>query len=469
MAAAWRSREVQPVSQPKVFISYRRSDSQDQTGRLYDRLNRAFPGMFFRDVSEIGVGVDFVNQVERAVGASVALIAVIGPNWAAPAGDRGRRLDDENDFVRVEVRTALKRQIRIIPVLVGGAAMVTDDQLPDDLKTLTRWNAIRIVEDYYDEGVEKLVRSLVPELGEPVPAHDQAEQQTDGRIKTLRGEAEAAIGVEDWFGAIQSLQAALSLEPNNFEIGARLKWANDQRKVSGLFAEAQELYDKDRKAAALAKFRQVKVAGGNYRGVNDLIAQLEAEVSNESRRSTVRKWTFGAVATVVGGIALIVTLAVIGLRQDFAGDLSGTTPATNNPVVNPSQPAADPKTLASERPAPNPVRPAVAQPVPQPAAPAGAGFTPTGRYRAVNHQNQAMTFDLLLNPDSTFQVGANAGGYSVPLSGGAFRFDAQSGMLLFSGMNNVGGMFTETMQIYERHDDHFHVVYAGIRWDLFPG
>ena len=75
------------VSQPKVFISYRRSDSQAQTGRLYDRLNRAFPGMFFRDVSEIGVGVDFVAHVERAVGASVALIAVIGPGWV----DRGRR------------------------------------------------------------------------------------------------------------------------------------------------------------------------------------------------------------------------------------------------------------------------------------------------------------------------------------------------------------------------------------------
>ena len=54
------------VAQPKVFISYRRSDSQAQTGRLYDRLNRAFPGMFFRDVSEIGVGVDFVSQLERA-------------------------------------------------------------------------------------------------------------------------------------------------------------------------------------------------------------------------------------------------------------------------------------------------------------------------------------------------------------------------------------------------------------------
>jgi len=273
------------VSQPKVFISYRRSDSQAQTGRLYDRLNRAFPGMFFRDVSEIGVGVDFVAHVERAVGASVALIAVIGPDWTKAADERGRRLDDTNDFVRVEIRTALARKIRIIPVLVGDAEMVSEDELPEDLRPFSRWNAIRIVEDYYDEAIDKLVRSLVPELGEPA-SKDNA-PQADAKTRSLRGEAEAAIGVEDWFGAIQALQAALSLEPNNFEISARLKWANEQRKLSGLFTEGQELYDRGKKAAALQKFRQVRVAGGNYRGVNELMAQLEREVSSESTRSTV--------------------------------------------------------------------------------------------------------------------------------------------------------------------------------------
>ena len=269
------------VSQPKVFISYRRSDSQDQTGRLYDRLNRAFPGMFFRDVSEIGVGVDFVAHVERAVGASVALIAVIGPGWVKAADQGRRRLDDADDFVRVEIRTALERKIRIIPVLVGNAEMVTEDQLPEDLRPLSRWNAIRIVEDYYDQGIDKLVRSLVTELGEPA-SNDSAPQQADAKIRTLRGEAEADIAVEDWFGAIQALQAALSLEPTNFEISARLKWANEQRKLSGLFTEGQELYDRGKKAAALQKFRQVRVAGGNYRGVNELMAQLEREVSSES-------------------------------------------------------------------------------------------------------------------------------------------------------------------------------------------
>jgi len=132
------------VAQPKVFISYRRSDSLAQTGRLYDRLNRAFPGMFFLDVSQMGIGVDFVAHVERTVGASSALIAVIGPTWATAADERGLRLDDPDDVVRLEIRTALAGRIRVIPVLVSDADMIDDQQLPDDLKALTRWNAIRL-------------------------------------------------------------------------------------------------------------------------------------------------------------------------------------------------------------------------------------------------------------------------------------------------------------------------------------
>ena len=452
-----------PVAQPKVFISYRRSDSQAQTGRLYDRLNRAFPGMFFRDVSEIGVGVDFVAHVERAVGASVALIAVIGPTWASAADERGRRLDIPDDFVRVEIRTALERKIRIIPILVGNAEMVDDDKLPDDLKPLTRWNAIKIVEEYYDQGIEKLVRSLVPELGEP--AIEGNAQQSDQKIKSLRGEAEAAIGVEDWFGAIQALQAALSLEPSNHEVAARLKWANDQRKLNGLFTEAQELYDKDKKAAALQKFRQVRVAGGDYRNVSQLIAQLESEVATESRRSTVRRWTFGTVATITGVLALLVTLTVWSLKdqlRDLNDELGGGGTPAPTPVDD---------TRGKVSPDPPAPRPRPVEPDPEPPAPTGTGFTPVGRFRAVNHDNQQMQFQLALNSNATFQVQAGNGYYNMPLSAGSFAYDAPSGVLLMSGMNNAGGLFSEPMQVYERHDDpsrHFHVLYAGIRWDLFP-
>ena len=456
------------MAQPKVFISYRRSDSQAQTGRLYDRLNRAYPGMFFRDVSEIGVGVDFVSHVERAVGASVALIAVIGPTWATVSDERGRRLDLDDDFVRIEVRTALARKIRIIPVLVGNADMVDEAQLPDDLKPLARWNAIKIVEEYYDQAIDKLVRSLVTELGEPVTENNA--QQSDQKVQSLRGEAEAAIGVEDWFGAIQALQAALSLAPNNQEVAARLKWANDQRKWSGLFAEAQELYEKGKKAAALGKFRQVRVAAGNYRGVDGLVAQLEREVSTDARRSSVRRWGFGVAAAIAGLVLAAGFGVILVLREEFgslAKDMKTLSDTANATTPSASQVNSQTPVQAA------PARPVAVTPPAQAAAPppaqTGIGFSPVGRFRAINHDNQQMQFQLALNPNSTFQLQANAGILgNVPLSGGSFAYNPSTGVLLISGMNNIGGLFSEPMQIYEQHDDHFHMMYANIRWDLFP-
>ena len=130
---------------PKAFITYRRSDSLSATGRLYDRLNVAYPGMFFRDVSGIGVGVDFTREIERAVSSSLLLITVIGPQWVTESADGKRRLDDPGDFVRLEVSSALKRNIRIIPVLVNGATMPDESQLPADLQSLRKWNAINLV------------------------------------------------------------------------------------------------------------------------------------------------------------------------------------------------------------------------------------------------------------------------------------------------------------------------------------
>ncbi len=176
------------------------------------------------------------------------------------------------------------------------------------------------------------------------------------------------------------MQAALSLEPNNFEISARLKWANEQRKLSGLFTEGQELYDRGKKAAALQKFRQVRVAGGNYRGVNELMAQLEREVSSESRRSTVRRWTFGTVAAIAGVFAVVVALVVMQIRSEFARarDDSTTTSGSIVPAVDPKTepPAARPAQRVADVPAPAP------EPEPPPPARAGTGFTPVGRYRA---------------------------------------------------------------------------------------
>jgi hypothetical protein len=213
-------------------------------------------------------------------------------------------------------------------------------------------------------------------------------------------------------------------------------------------------------------FTQVHKSALHNSGVSQLIAQLESEVSSESRRSTVRRWTFGAVATVTGVLALLVTLIAWQIRSEFAADDSGS----NAPVTTGS-PSPEPRPInnpddgkGAARPAPPP-QPDPVEPEP---APAGTGFRPVGRYRVVNHDNQQLAFMLALNPNSTFNVQAGAGIYSFPLSGGGFAYDAASGTLQLTGLDINGGGFSEPMQVYERHEQHFHAMYAGVRWDLFP-
>jgi hypothetical protein len=485
------------VSQPKVFISYRRSDTKDSVGRLFDRLNGAFPGMFFRDVSGIGVGVDFHKQIERAIGASKTLIAVIGPGWLTAEEDGKRRLDDPEDFVRVEVGLALRNKLRIIPVLVNGARMVAEDQLPADLKALPRWNAIRIVEDYYDEGVQKLIDALVEDLGEPVTPEAETRAEHDARVKALMGEAEAAIAMEDWFGAVQALQAALSLDPTNVELRVRTRWAHDQRKISSLFEEGQAAYERGRKPTALAKFKQVKVAAGNYRNVDELIQLLEREVAVESRKSTMRRWTVGALGLAAVAVAIVALAVYAAVRDEFGSSDGGLAPdaliADSLPGSGTAAAAAEPAPFESSvfQASPGASVPMAAEAPPSDdddvlpaptygggvaaARPAygggslGPGFEPIGLWRAVNQLNTAATFTLLLGADGTFQVQANAGVMNVPLSGGGFEYDPASGLLLLSGMNLSGQFFSEALHIVEPHDGHFHVNYAGTFWDFYPG
>jgi hypothetical protein len=95
----------------RIFVSYRRQESKDFAGRLYDRLADQFgEGQVFIDVDAIEPGVDFAEAITRAVAACQVLLAVIGPNWLTITDERGRRrLDDPDDFVRLEIEAALAR------------------------------------------------------------------------------------------------------------------------------------------------------------------------------------------------------------------------------------------------------------------------------------------------------------------------------------------------------------------------
>jgi hypothetical protein len=108
-----------------VFICYRREDSAGYARLIYDRLaQRLQRDNVFFDVGNIEPGVDFFEILSERVGKCDALVAVIGRNWTSAADkDNRRRLDDPDDFVRIEIEAALERGVRVIPVLIDGAAM----------------------------------------------------------------------------------------------------------------------------------------------------------------------------------------------------------------------------------------------------------------------------------------------------------------------------------------------------------
>jgi hypothetical protein len=146
----------------KVFICYRRDDSAGHAGRVHDRLEREFGrDLLFMDVDAIPLGADFVNVLSAEVAKCDVLLAIIGPNWLDARDEAGsRRLDSEFDFVRVEIAAALQRDIPVIPILLEGTRVPRPEQLPDDLKGLTRRNGLDVRHASFHADMDKLVRGL---------------------------------------------------------------------------------------------------------------------------------------------------------------------------------------------------------------------------------------------------------------------------------------------------------------------
>jgi hypothetical protein len=145
-----------------IFISYRRDDTEGEAGRLFDDLTREFgSNSVFMDVAGIRPGVDFVQAIEQNVADCGVLLAIIGPVWATITSASGqRRLDDPNDFVALEIASALKREVPVIPVLVHGAKMPSQDQLPESLKSFSHRNSVELSHARWPSDVQLLIGAL---------------------------------------------------------------------------------------------------------------------------------------------------------------------------------------------------------------------------------------------------------------------------------------------------------------------
>jgi TIR domain len=148
------------ASPGSIFICYRREDSADVTGRIYDRLVDHFgPEHVFMDVEAIRLGYDFRSEIDQTIKVCSIVIIVIGDEWLAQV-DGKRRIDDENDRVRIEIETALRREIPIIPVLTRGASHPTKAMLPASLEALAYRHGTSIRHEHFRGDVDSLISQM---------------------------------------------------------------------------------------------------------------------------------------------------------------------------------------------------------------------------------------------------------------------------------------------------------------------
>ncbi len=172
--SASASATASTATRSRIFISYRREDSEHVVGRLADDLRQRFgaDNQVFLDHSSIVPGSDFSDSLQQALAECAAVLVVIGPGWLGATDKRQRRrLELDDDWGRNEVAACLRdAAVRVFPVLVGGAEMPLADELPTPLRTLARRQALPLATRHWHPDVAALVRLLQQVPGLAVPS-----------------------------------------------------------------------------------------------------------------------------------------------------------------------------------------------------------------------------------------------------------------------------------------------------------
>lgn len=223
----------------KIFISYRRDDTQHSTGRLYERLVRAFgKHNVFKDVDSIPPGADFRDLLVQRVSNASVMLAVIGADWQSKDDQNRSRLENSGDFVRIELEDAMQRNIPVIPVLVDGAKLPEADHLPESLRALTFRQAVVLRPDPdFSSDAERIIRHLQGELPSGGAGIRRTTSLIAGIVTVIAAVAViflvAYLTREKWMPNAAPLEnkpanadagkIEPSLEPPGFELGRQFK------------------------------------------------------------------------------------------------------------------------------------------------------------------------------------------------------------------------------------------------------
>ena len=219
----------------RIFMSYRREDTGYPAAWLYDRLARHFRrSHVFKDIdSSIEPDDDFVDVITAAVGSCDVLLALIGNRWLTITGQDGqRRLDNADNFVRLELEAALTRNVRVIPVLVKGARMPRADELPTSLAKLGRQQAVELSSSRFDVDIQRLLSVLDRAITE---RQEQARQEAEEaaarqrqQVEQLQGQIRDRAAAQDWDAVVAASDELAALDPAAADPDALASAAREQ-------------------------------------------------------------------------------------------------------------------------------------------------------------------------------------------------------------------------------------------------
>jgi formylglycine-generating enzyme required for sulfatase activity len=299
---------TRPAGQPSfIFICYRRDDAAGYAGHLFESLAAHFGReQIFMDIEQLELGEDFAVAIETAVGACEVLIVLIGPDWLVDRNNV-RRLDDPEDFVRLEIATALRREIRVIPVLVPGAKMPKAEDLPPELSPLSRRQALDLSQRHWRHDIDHLI-GVIEKIFEKQRAERESAAQPGGGI-----EPPAA-------GAVQVTEPAEP--PAQTKAGA-----GRVRETEAAVEPAPQVGEGERRPAAAAATPTAgrEAPHGAAAGAG-AVAPVVRRRPGEFMRSNVAKNIFAVAAVASVGVIMwwLLRPAWIWVWQD--GPAGGATP-----------------------------------------------------------------------------------------------------------------------------------------------
>jgi hypothetical protein len=148
--------------EPAIFISYRRDDEPGLTAQIHTQLSEHFsPDALFLDIDSIEAGTDFATEILRALQSCDVMLVIIGPKWLELSDESGgRRLDDPMDYLRMEVESSLHHLKPIIPVIVYPAKPPKENELPDSIKRLARWQGLTFRPQHFNDDMMHLIKRI---------------------------------------------------------------------------------------------------------------------------------------------------------------------------------------------------------------------------------------------------------------------------------------------------------------------